>query len=172
MNSRKNGISKDPESPPSPRLSTSAPEVEGPFGTRRAIRKLLILVGLSSIPLAAGLLYAGWRDQTAQTGAPEPTFPGENHLDRLDRLAAAEGSGDDPPPFILPGTDVDGCVLLTREQALRSPLCCPGTSPSPADCPNPVQGMGLSVLGGKVVIIDADTPVPAVTPGSDSLKAK
>jgi hypothetical protein len=162
------------ESPPSLRGPRNGAQPRSPMlrriegDPRFSIRRALLIVlaaavagGVGAVVAVKTGLFAG-----ASSGPSSGVMclPGENPLDCLDRLNEAETG--ELHPAILPGLDTDGCSLLSKADQLRSPLCCPGVSPSPADCPQAVQGMGLSVLDGKVVIIDADTPVPGVAPGS------
>ncbi|MBI2638968.1 hypothetical protein HYW83_05250 [Candidatus Peregrinibacteria bacterium] len=129
---------------------------------RRALRAALVAGGLAAAGAAVGVGWAvfGTPSSSSSSDSPSgPCLPQENHLDCLDRLHDEEVDGHSYPA-VLPGLDTDGCVLLSDADQLRSPLCCPGISPNPADCPRPMPGMGLSVEGGKAVILDADDLVP------------
>lgn len=137
------------------------------ISVRKALRAALIVGGLAASGAVAGVGWAVFgtpsssssSDSDSDSSFSGPCVPGENQLDCLDRLHDGEVDGRSYPA-ILPGLDTDGCSVLTKADQLRSPLCCPGASPNPKDCPRPLPRMGMPVLDGQAVIINADSFVP------------
>lgn len=79
----------------------------------------------------------------------DPCVPGD--LDCLDDRYYEENGF----PFS-PGTP-DGCILLSDEEAVKSPLCCPHVAFDPSDCPPLLQG---GADAGSNDPVDGDSTLP------------